>query len=254
MRILTFIIFLLFNGTALLASPGGALHHGEITASWESGSDSDIMGNRILDDLRSNKEPVLKVNAFCSEESILKISQLRRMAASVIINSQNSGIISGDIHLAGTLLKNIGELSLNSLSVSEQRLVRESEKISLSGNGFSRRDITSGNIPMPEYAANQTITSLTVPASSNLKNHKDKNRDLILSDKYIICSRDLFEREFADLYRLFLYVKDNSGNRKKILTLNNPPLLCRLQPLCNSTRYINTTTTFNPIHPWGDLL
>ncbi|PKL18189.1 MAG: hypothetical protein CVV49_07275 [Spirochaetae bacterium HGW-Spirochaetae-5] len=242
MRVIALTLLLLFNGSALFAFPGGAMHSEEITAEWESGSESVIQGNRILSDLRNNHESVLKMNAFCSYESLKNISELRDMASSVIIRSQESGVFSGDSYLAGVLLQNIGELSFKSLNAFEQRLVLESEKIFFSSGTFHGRNISSENIPLPEYASAQMNVSLTVSSSSNLKNYKDKNRNriLLLSDRYIICSRDFFETEFADLYRLYLYVKDNSGNRKKTETLYNRPSLCSLQPLYNSTRYKNT--------------
>jgi predicted outer membrane repeat protein len=141
MRIFTFIILFLINGSALSASSGGAIYSEEITAEWESSSESVIQGDRILSDLRSNKDTVLKINALCSYEYIKQISELRRMAVSVIIRSQESGVFSGDSYLAGVLLQNIGELSFKPLSIFEQRLVLESEKVFLSSGTFQGRDL-----------------------------------------------------------------------------------------------------------------
>ena len=196
----------------------------------------------------------MRANALCSSESLKKIEALRNLAADIISESENTGSSGHERKLAGEILKSIGSVSFISLNGYEQNLVLISEDIFVSDFCFHMGDLSSGNFPSPEYALTQSMIPLTISSSHKMKNNKVKNIDTILSDKNIICSKNLFDMEFADLYRLFLYVKDNSGNRKKILTINKLAHLCLRQSLYNSTRYINTTVAGNPIHPHGVLL
>lgn len=244
MRILTLIILLLFQGISLYASAGGALLTDEIptvksseelTALWEKDSDAKLWGEKVLSGLRNRDENNFSLNAYCSPESIEKIIKLREFAAEIITASDTN---AGEVYIAGNILEMTAAVSFTPLTICEKMLVSESFKSGMSSTDFSHRDFSSEKIPVPDFAVSPLFFSFTISSVNKLKTHKDKNRVINSYPAAIICVKNLFDMEFADLYRLFLYVRDNSGNGSSCyITYSSFPL--------HSSQFQNISTSNN---------
>ncbi len=270
MKNLIYIVIILLQGVSLFASADRAMLSKtelnafeynlktdtaeEITASWEKDSEAKLVGERVLSDLRNNVEHGLAMNAFCSSESIEKIIALRILAADIISSVNSSKKISnhntrGRIEsiVAAEILAKTGRISITPLTQRELKLIDSAENINLSNDIFSARVLTSGNIPIPEYAS--SVPCVTIPAQTfnKLKSHPEKKNTLVYNSTYIECRKNLYDNEFADLYKLFLYVRDNSANGKTFFLKYNKFPFITIQPLFNLTRYKNTSTTNNEI-------
>jgi len=263
MRILTFIIILLLQGISLFASADramlseevyNAVPSEEVTASWERESDAILLGGRVLSDFRNKKELCFTVNASCSPESIEKIILLRKLAVDIISSSVLNGKVNCMAMFAGSILLKIDSVSLTPLTMREKELAASVEKINIIKDNFYDGGFSSAAIPHPEYAVSPSLAAVSFSSFHKLKFSKDKKNEERYTSKKILCRKNLYDNEFADLYRLFLYVKDNSGNAKPfILTYNSLTrfsllfFIRSLQPLYNLTRYKNTSKTLTGI-------
>ena len=101
--------------------------------------------------------------------------------------------------------------------------------------------MTSGKIPIPEYAVSSPGVTLPAPPLYKLNFRMGKKNTVVYNSIHIQCRKNLYDNEFADLYKLFLYVRDNSANGKTVFIKYNSFPFRSIQPLCNLTRYKNTS-------------
>lgn len=247
MRTFYFILILLFHGVSLFASDGGAslsdeisdvISTEEVTAYWENDSNSQLLGDRVLSDVRNRNEQSVALNADCSFESIDRIVRLRKFATDIISASCTNSI---EAFVAGRILEKTAAVSFTPLTFFEKKLLSESLESGLSTTGFSRRGFSSANMPQPEYTVSPLTFSFTTSSVNKLKIQKDKKRGINSPPSAIICVKKLFDMEFADLYRLFLYVRDNSGNGSSCyVTYSSVPL--RFYQFQNNSTSSNKTS------------
>ncbi len=223
----------------------------DITAPWERSSEAAIRGDRILSDLYSNKKKSLAMDAFCSPESLEKLNSLRTSAADILSRDSVSGKTRNEILLAGVILLKLEEVSITSLTADETELVRRSEKITLCDYNFSGTGFLPGVLPVPEYAVSPSVIPFSFSASNTIKRYPLNKKEIYAVLKHEPCDNNIFDGDFIDLYRLFLYVRDNSGNRKKIYQSYNNAQSHAHSTLCNLTRYITASTFKNTIQKSG---
>jgi hypothetical protein len=264
MRIFTFILLLLFQGIALFASAEIAVSSEdnytvsfseEATASWERESDAILWGERVISDFRNKKENFFSMNSLCSSGSFEKLISLKKLSADIILSSVTSGKGTGSLLIAGKILSMMDAVFITPLTHRERELLAAAEEINYMNDDFINTGAFAGEIPSPEYAALPGVITLTAPQVNLIKHSPGKKRDIPSGIKKLQCRKNLFDNEFADLYRLFLYVRDNSGNAKTFhLTYNilRPHSSLNyafnsFQPQYNLTRYKNTLITLTVI-------
>ncbi len=203
------------RGESLLISENNlSVFSEEISASWERKADADIMGERVTHDFTHKKNGGLTVNSLCSEESIVKLNSIRKFATDIIAESSESKNSNTGTYIAAVMLRKVAAMSFTSLTEKESWLISSAEKLSLSVESFTWGGFSSNSSTPAEFGAFNNSAVFTISKAVKLRGSHDKNSIHNLSIKKITCSSERFDREFADFYRLFLYVRDNSGNRK----------------------------------------
>lgn len=262
MRIFTLIILLILQGISLFASPGGALYasedvsgrinNEEITARWEHESDAELLGERVLSDLRNMRQNGLVINSSCSYKSIEKMISLRKLAAEVISSSLKHESVNTEAYAAAVILKQMEGVSLTPLSSSEKRLVLSADSLFLSCSSHENAGVTSGgSAPPSDYG-------IFTPSAVSVINHRFKpgisaisNNRVNICPRKITCAGGRYDIELADLYRLFFYVRDNSGNGKPgSYTCYTSPSRSIRSPI-NSIQYTSSEQTTFIITPQG---
>jgi len=252
MRILTFILILLLQGISLFASADGALlseenyityASEEISAGWERDSEAKLWDGRVLSDLRNKQEENFSLNAYCSTEGMEKVARIRKLASDIILSSIKSGTTGSELPVAGEILKKSAGVSFTPLTMKERYLVSNTGNVNFLNDKLSGAGVSPGNMPRPEYAVSSLTIIFTVSPVLKHKIFKEKKMEITSFPKSGICGANTSDREFADIYKQFLYVRDNTGNGKSQTVTYNKLTLCSLQTLYNSTRYKNTSKT-----------
>jgi hypothetical protein len=260
MRTLTLIIILLLQGVYLFASVGGALNDvenysinnsEEQTALWERDSEAALMGERVLADFKNNREERFAMNSFCSPDSVVKLARLRKLAADIISTSENNGRAGSVTQIAGVILKKLAEISFTPLTGRERELVRAAGRSVIPGDNLKDIGFSSGELPLSGYAVTSLNGVMSVSTILKLKTNCIKKRVVYSSSVKTIISKNLFDWEYADLYRLFFYVRDNSGNGKRYNLTYNSVSIRSLQSPCYSIRNKNTSIINTKILPSG---
>ena len=236
-----------------LSSPGytaNAEKSEEITASWERDSDAILLGERVISDLRQSNKHGFAINAFCSPESFETIICIRKFVAGIIssVNSANLNVRGNrESIVAAEILSKAGRASITPLSQREKKLAETSRNLDLKNDIFLDTALSPDQIPVPEYASSAPGVTLPEPPLYKLRFCGDNNRKIKYYSGNLQCRKDRFDTEFVDLFRLFLYVRDNSDNAKLFHLTYNSFHQSLIQPLCNSTRYKNISTSLTKI-------
>jgi len=260
MRILAYIIILIMQWIPLLASDDRVIISGEIfntvnneevTASWEKNSEAGLLGERVLEDFRNNSVNGFSLNASCSAESIVKYINLRKISTEIISASLSDAVINRQVELAIKILSKIESISMTPLTSKEKELIILTENIKASKDEFTDNGFSSGTIPLPEFASSTTGNLFSAPYILKLNKHSESGNRINNRSTYIQCRKDLFDSEFADLYRLFLYVRDNSANGKTHCLTYNGSIASPLPLLYILTRYKKTSKSNTRISSAG---
>lgn len=228
MRIITFILILLFQGTVLFASadivfPGNSKASGkeEVTAAWEREFQAEIFGDRVLSDFFKSKDAGFMINAFCSPGSIEKLSFFRKFAAEILSPNQHGNSSREEMVVAVVILAKIETHSLRPLNPGERRLISSIETSGFMDRFPGTRTFT-GKSPATEYTPCNTGMALNFSPHIKLKSGNNQKQQYIYPVNKVICGKYFYDISHADLYRLFLYVKDSSGNGDNIrITYNS---------------------------------
>lgn len=257
MRRLTILILLILQWSTLFAAAGRAVSSsaclnisremnsartaGEITSNWESKSDRELMGYRVLSDLRNHREQSLGINAFCSSVSIEKIIQLRKITVDVIVSHASTGEFDSAVSVASEILPMIARVAFTPLTDNERKLISSASILNSYAYVHMNKGLSSENIPLKEYADSAPGVTSPAPSLQKLKLCEDKKYSVKYSSKNLQCRKILYDNDFADLYKLFFYVRDNSGNGKAFYITYNIFPCNTIQPQCNLIRYKNTS-------------
>lgn len=186
----------------------------EITAQWERDSDAKMMGESVISGFMNRDKNSLQFNSFCSPESISRLRALRELAVKIISSPLNGHHGSSEKYIAGEILSGMEKISITPLTPREKELLTAAEEQSLSHDYHAGRAFGSAEIPLPEYAASLPGVTLPAPQTQKLKIQKEHAAGKISCSMNPVRVKNINEREFTDLYRLFLYVREVTGNGK----------------------------------------
>lgn len=180
----------------------------ETTAAWEKELNSAILGERLVSDFFKNKDNGFIINSFSSAQSVEKLFTFRKLAGQILADPEGSSL--GEIYVASQILKNTDAVSFIPLTGNEQKLILSADNINrqklfIPAQGFA------GRTPPPEYSKYTLCTVLNFFSRPRLKNRNNRSMDIKPVYK-ISYAKLFFEISFTDFYRLFLYLKDSSGN------------------------------------------
>jgi len=190
----------------------------EFRADWESEENARIMGESVVSSFRNGDVTGIKLNALCSSGSIEEISRLRKWFKSLIESEKKSGRITEQSLLAAEILEKIAEYDITGLSGGEERLINSVKSSPLSAEAVKPGSLADNSIPDEEIA-------LIIPVTAINSSSKTIHFKSVLSNRYrssIISSKTPgrnFETAHADYYRLFLYMRDDTGDSASIKTV-----------------------------------
>ena len=259
MKTIIFIIILLLRGISLFASSDTAVHPEfklpetvaytgaaeESTAAWERDSESKLYGEKVLSDFRNNRRESFALNALCPPETIEKLLVLRRLTAEIIYRSVGDAEFSSAAKLAAGILVKMDGVSLTPLTLREIKLAASAEISGTCADEYTHSGIGAASLPHPEIVSSPGAAAAYFPEHKKSKITREKRTSFICVSKSIQCRKNLYDSNFADLYRLFFYVKDNSGNAASYrITYNSCTLRFGFSIRFNLTSDYNSISNF----------
>ncbi|HOP64830.1 MAG TPA: hypothetical protein PK906_15745 [Spirochaetota bacterium] len=255
-RILAITLFFLFIlPSAVSFAAGGVLHFSdsmnfpsteEFTASWEQEESSRIMGEAVLNDFREGGGSGFRMNALCSVQSMAEMKRIRERLFAIIEIDIISKEATEESCLAAEILAVAGELDITGLSCTEKSLIKKINLSPLNDRPLHENSFAGGG-SLPERAA-LYISMETVNYSGNgsgtdtsIRNGTSFNYPV---QNIIPCRK--FETVHADYYRLFLYMRDDTGDSSCPDITYSYTLLCHhlfnsFQTYIQSNRPLKTT-------------
>lgn len=234
-----------FAGEAVSLSPEvmTITSNEEFRAAWESDENSRIMGESVLSDLRSGKISGLKLNALCSAESIAEVNLVRDKLLSIIERADNSA--AEESLLAAQILERAAVINITGLTKKEESLVKTVNSLPAGCGPLKTAGFACGAIPADSVtiyvavaAVNSTSGTFTFAAATAAKN---------ISVRFVASIDPCkgFETIHADYYRLFLYMRDDTGDASCINKTYCPPAFClhlynSYHPIIQNNRLQNT--------------
>ncbi len=182
----------------------------EFRAGWESEENSRITGESVLRDLRSGKDSGLRLNALCSAESIAEVNLVRGKLLTIIERAGNTA--ADESILAARILERAAVIDITGLTENDKKLIKKVSSLPAGCGPVKTAGFACGAIPADAIAVhtagvalNSTSGSFTFAADNSNKN---------ISGRFVssIDPCKGFETIHADYYRLFLYMRDDTGD------------------------------------------
>ncbi len=180
----------------------------EVTASWERDASSRMEGEAALSAFYNGGSSRLILNSLCDVQSMREIDRIINTAASVLRRAACSGFAREESALARAVLSRAGKFSIIGLSETQSILLRQAEVLPL-----RPRPVSAGLCCSP-FSPDDIISA---SGSASLINTRDDGPELKPHRRMIsfrsaaknVKPGPLRDLEFADKYRLFLYLRDD---------------------------------------------
>jgi hypothetical protein len=190
----------------------------EETAPWEREVQAAILGHRILADFLNSKNSGYIVNLSCSRETIQELFDLRKITVN-ILSSEHGSFSSDEVKVAGEILVKLDAVSVRPLNIREKKLLVNMQKAVFEAKLPFTGSFTCGQ-PVHHLAACTTGTAVNFSPQLKLKSAECHNQ-YGHTPKKVTCGKCFYDISFIDLYRIFFYVKDSTGNDgHSLLTYN----------------------------------
>lgn len=182
----------------------------EFRAGWESEENSRITGESVLRDLRSGKDSGLRLNALCSAESIAEVNLVRDKLLAIIERADNTA--ADESLLAARILERAAAVDITGLTKNDEKLIKKVSSLPagcgpVKSAGFACGAIPSDAIAVHTAGAALNSTSGSFAFAANFAGRNIPGRFVSSIDP---CKG--FETIHADYYRLFLYMRDDTGD------------------------------------------
>ena len=177
-----------------------------VTAPWEREADSEIMAKAALNAAVNGDR--LIIDLFCSEKSVMELTLLRNTLVGFL---QSRTMTAASKSAAMDFLYNVGKSVPDGLSDAELAAINAAD-LSVSANTpFKTTDLSHKEQPGNCAWLLSAASAVACPAQT-FCNHAPQS---LYKKKFCYSGAVLISREneidHADLYRLFLYVRDNTG-------------------------------------------
>lgn len=229
----------------------------EFRAEWESGENARIMGESVLSRFRGAESSGLKMNALCSPESLLEIDRVRCKLLSIVESGKSAGAASEEILLAVKILERTASVDITGITISERELIKKATSLPLSNKPLKTEGLKGGTSPedLALFIAGAAISTTGSGISFEPGILKRSGRINYISK---IKPGRSFETAHADYYRLFLYMRDDTGDSYCCgHTMFFPPYITQLIfpfnsfiPLRQQQKYQSITSWINICHGW----
>lgn len=183
----------------------------EFRAGWESGENARIMGEAVLGTFRRAESSGLKMNALCSPESLLEIDRIRCKLLSIVESGKSAGAASEEILLAVKILERTASVDITGITISERDLIEKATSLPLSNKPLKTEGLKGGTSPedLALFIACAAISTTGSGISFEPGILKRSGRINYINK---IKPGRSFETAHADYYRLFLYMRDDTGD------------------------------------------
>ena len=232
----------LYNNSALNSSGSLSAENSTeiVTACWEDDADAMVFGNAAENAALNGDH--FHINMFCSGESVKEIRYLRMRLADVL-QSEISNIVFKSVAI--DLLYNIGDSHFNGLSERELGIIRSTDLSSQTDIPFKSADFSQKQLPRELLSVLTVTAALTGPGFSLCK--YTSSHAYIKKYKFTAGIRISRENEIdhADFYRLFLYMRDNTGAAKNLLSHSCPCLTLDLYFSSLFLQHLKQKSTLN---------
>lgn len=218
-----YIISFIFLLTPLLYGADGIAipaHGAELTLSpdWERDADARIWSDRVVKDFKSGSSAGFKINAICDESALNEIKEIKKLSLEIIKNDIFSQTGTSQGSLALKIFERGNEYLPVSDAAAESRVIARFESLPQRERPHGAAGFSGSPYPEAPGFLCASFAGVTVNTGK-----PELKKPPLSSGRAKACHHIfksplnlslLWDREKADYYRIFLYLRDDDRIRK----------------------------------------